>query len=92
MATDDAGTSTVRRLVTVSSSEGTATTDVAAIGIGAPTNVDVFITGAADGSAASVDDVVVTGTRVGGLRTSPTSNFGLGACPQREKERCERGN
>jgi len=58
------------------SSAGDAVAQVATIGIGTPASVELVVAGAAD-SAAQVADVVVTGVRSGGLRTSPRSNLNL---------------
>jgi hypothetical protein len=50
-------------------------TGIAAIGIGNPATVDVYVS---DVSAATdVEELIVTGLRAGPLRTSPRSQFGL---------------
>jgi len=58
------------------SAAGDASADVASIGIGTPVGVELVIKGAA-GEATSLSDIVVTGQRTGGLRTSPRSNLNL---------------
>lgn len=63
-------------LVQSTSAAGDAAAQVAGIGIGTPVSVELVITGSAD-TAAQVDDIVVTGLRSGGLRTSPRSNLNL---------------
>lgn len=62
-------------ITAVAEGYGAEPTPVAAIGIGDPANVDVYLA-ATRGDAATLDDVVVTGV-VGALRTSPQSRFGL---------------
>lgn len=61
-------------IVTATSGGETARADIAAIGIGAPADVDVFFAAADEGTA--IDDIVVTGSRAA-LRTSPATNYGL---------------
>lgn len=63
-------------LVRSASAAGDAAAQVATIGIGTPVSIELVIAGAGE-SAAQVDDVVVTGVRSGGLRTSPRSNLNL---------------
>jgi len=62
--------------VRVSSAEGEAAANVAAIGIGSPYTLDLTLVGAASDDAFSLSDVVVTGAR-STRNTSPTSNFNL---------------
>ena len=58
------------------SSAGEASTQVQSIGIGTPVAVEL-VTAGSDSNAADLGDVVVTGARAGGLRTSPRSNLNL---------------
>ena len=62
-------------VVTVNSAEGSGQAQLAAIGIGSPSNADVFLSSFSDAGTA-VDDVVVVGARAA-ARTSPTTNFNL---------------
>lgn len=84
-ATDQVGAYSARNLrvggpymVVVNSIAGSSTTEAGSIGIGTPASIDVVVGGAglAD-EAADLGDVVVTGQRAGGLRTSPRTNIGL---------------
>ncbi|WEK41313.1 MAG: TonB-dependent receptor [Candidatus Brevundimonas colombiensis] len=58
------------------STSGDASSQVSSIGIGTPVAVELVVAGAS-GSASQVADVVVTGIRSGGLRTSPRANLNL---------------
>ena len=62
--------------VIVTSSAGDTSAEVGAIGIGSPYTLDLTLTAAGGADATSLEDVVVTGTRVA-RNTSPTSNFNL---------------
>ncbi|MDZ4363703.1 TonB-dependent receptor [Brevundimonas sp.] len=50
-------------------------TGIAAIGIGNPATVDVYVSDLS--AATNVEELIVTGTRAGPLRTSPRTQFGL---------------
>ncbi|QYF86495.1 TonB-dependent receptor [Brevundimonas sp. PAMC22021] len=84
-ATDQVGAYSARNLrvggpyiITVSSSAGSSTTEAGSIGIGTPASVDIIVGGGAfSDDAADLGDVVVTGQRAGGLRTSPRTNISL---------------
>lgn len=84
-ATDQVGAYSARNLrvggpyiVTVNSTAGSSTTEAGSIGIGTPASIDIIVGGGAlSDEAADLGDVVVTGQRAGGLRTSPRTNIGL---------------
>ena len=63
-------------LVRSTSPVGDASAQVPSIGIGTPVAVELVVEGA-EASAADLGDIVVTGARAGGLRTSPRSNLNL---------------
>lgn len=58
-------------IVEVSSAAGSTSAQVAGIGIGAPTSVDMIV----GADATELSEVVVTGARSGGLLTGPRSTF-----------------
>ena len=85
--TDQNGTFSTRSLrvggpylVRSVSAAGEASTQVPSIGIGTPVAVEL-VTAGSDSNAADLGDVVVTGSRAGGLRTSPRSNLNLADTP-----------
>ncbi|MEN5362327.1 TonB-dependent receptor [Brevundimonas intermedia] len=64
-------------IVRSASSAGEAVSQVASIGIGTATSVELVIAGSEASGASDLGDIVVTGAAGGGLRTSPRANIGL---------------